>query len=460
VEEEGEADRSLRGDVVCTRHHTDALHDEMGGSMSSFRVRRAMDKDLLKLALRASSKPRGPHRTSQQPLVNTQRSAWCRSVERSHAPVGLERSEWADRDFRRSPEKEEVVMTDSWMTWAARPEELGPPVGLVRKTPMCREGSWSDAMWSDVPTQNEIEDERRKLSETDPTTEHGLRKSLAHELDETRSRHRSRRARNLRLAPRTWSILAALGLAGSSILALPACHTAPAIVVNAAVVACIEIIKALFDTPQNELPAGYAPCGQIAWPVQNHEFKFCLFCDPTKPQEIFVQFDCQGKFYPMRLRRIARVPGTPVNGSIDELTNEYLSIEKITCDEMLLIDAATTVAPFMSALDCTLRAPNARIMPSIAHYGTLDVRIDGVSAPRQGDFEIASGAVLDFTGSFEEVAHYAMTCGIRELSFKDGSHAWTVHANPEVSAIAVFRDNELQDARFLFAPQPGGDIGG
>jgi hypothetical protein len=127
---------------------------------------------------------------------------------------------------------------------------------------------------------------------------------------------------------------------------------------------------------------------------------------------------------------------------------------------MLLIDAATTVAPFMSALDCTLRAPNARIMPSIAHYGTLDVRIDGVSAPRQGDFEIASGAVLDFTGSFEEVAHYAMTCGIRELSFKDGSHAWTVHANPEVSAIAVFRNNELQDARFLFAPQPGGDIGG
>lgn len=387
--------------------------------------------------------------------MNTQRSAWCRSVERSHAPVGLERSEWADREFRKSPEKEEVVMTDSWMTWAARPEELGPPVGLVRKTPMCVEGNWSDEL-----PQSEMGGDMTKFREFSPAAENYSGSSLTHELESSRSRQRSRRVRNLRLAPRTWSMFVAVGLAGGSMLTLPACHTAPAIIVNAAVVACLEIIKALFDTPQNELPAGYAPCGQIAWPVQNHEFKFCLFCDPTKPQEIFVQFDCQGKFYPMRLRRVERVPGTPVGGSINELANEYLSIEKLTCDEVFLIDAATTVAPFMSGLDCTLRAPNARIMPSIAHYGTLDVRIDGVSAPRQGDFEIASGAVLDFTGSFEEVAHYAMTCGIRELSFKDGSNAWTVYANPDVSAIAILRDDEIHDVRFIFAPQPGGEVGG
>ena len=387
--------------------------------------------------------------------MNTQRSAWCRSVERSHAPVGLERSEWADREFRKSPEKEEVVMTDSWMTWAARPEEFGPPVGLVRKTPMCVEGHRSDEF-----PQSEMGGDMTMVREFSTAAEHESGPSPAHELNETQSRRRSREERNGRLLPRTWSMLAAVCLAGSSIFALPACHTAPAIVVNAAVVACIEIIKALFDEPHNELPPGYASCGQIAWPVQNYEFKFCLFCDPTRPQEIFVQFDCQGKFYPMRLRRIDRDPGTPVGGSISELTNEYLSIEKITCDEMFLVDAATTVAPFMSGLDCTLRAPNARIMPSIAHYGTLDVRIDGVSAPRHGDFEIPSGAVLDFTGSFEEVAHYAMTCGIRELSFKDGSHAWTVHANPDVSAIAILRDDEIHDVRFLFAPQPQGDVGG
>ena len=226
------------------------------------------------------------------------------------------------------------------------------------------------------------------------------------------------------------------------------------IAINAAVVACVELVKALFDNPNETLPAGYAPCGQMVWPVQDHEFKFCLYCDPSKPQELFVQFGCEGKYYPMRLRRFEHIPALPDGGNIDELSSEYISIKKIKCDEQFLADAAATVAPYMSALDCAIRVPNDRVLPTTGDYKTLDVRIGGVPAPRDRDLEIEGGSLLELSGSFDEVAHYAMVCGVRALTFKDGSQQWSVYANPDVSAIAVFRGNELYDARFLFAPRP------
>ena len=108
----------------------------------------------------------------------------------------------------------------------------------------------------------------------------------------------------------------------------------------------------------------------------------------------------------------------------------------------------------MSALDCAIRVPNDRVLPTTGDYKTLDVRIGGVPAPRDRDLEIEGGSLLELSGSFDEVAHYAMVCGVRALTFKDGSQQWSVYANPDVSAIAIFRDAELYDARFLFAPRP------
>ena len=347
--------------------------------------------------------------------------------------------------FRETPEKEEIVMTDSWMTWAARPEELGPPLGLVR-----RDGAF----------QSDFEAEMKETIVRETTENHASAESVNLNGSGASARARKLKSRNWRLSPRGCSILGAIVLAGGACLAMPACQSGPILAVTGVIGACIEAVKALVDEPNGELPAGFAPCGQISWRVEGNDLKFCLYCDPSKPQELYVQLDCKDKFYPMRLRRIEQLPSPPINAPITELDSRYISIEKFTCDDRFLIDAVTTVAPFMSALDCTLRAPNTRVMPSVADYETLDVRIDGMPATRDGDFEVASGSIIDLTGSFDEVAHYAMTCGILTLSFKEGGHVWTVHANPDVSAIAVFRDSVLYDARFLFAPQRSGQSAG
>jgi len=350
------------------------------------------------------------------------------------------------------------------MTWAARPEELGPPLGLVRKNaPREREG-WHSTL-EPLGTQVQVlgRDEYGGGANESPDVSNaissrGSERNITQDCSDTRSWCHDLFRQKAKLATKALSVVAAVGLAGSAALTLPACTVTE--VVNAAITACIGVIRALMNQPTDELPMGYTPCDQIVWPVNDQILKFCLYCDPTKPQELIVQFDCEGKFYPMRLRRIDNQPVLLPYGSIDQLNNEYLVIEKMTCADRFLIDAETTVAPFMSGLDCRLRSPNARVMPSIADYGTLDVRVANVPAPRHGDFEVESGAVIHLTGSFDEVAHYAMTCGICELSFKDGANEWTVFANPEVSAIAVFRNEQLHDARFLFAPEPMGASGG
>jgi hypothetical protein len=384
-------------------------------------------------------------------------------------------------------------MTDSWMTWAARPEELGAPLGLVRHAQTWRErnlekGEFQEGEFQEGEFQKGEFQEGEfqegafastsvefdppplcdrpatagcELSRSRLTHELNLRSTTpAHSIPAQTHRTTSRWLSSVGASKRVLAVLAAVGLVGTSLLTMPGCQTVMPIAINAAVVACVELVKALFDNPNETLPAGYAPCGQMVWPVQDHELKFCLYCDPSKPQELFVQFGCEGKYYPMRLRRFEHIPALPDGENIDELSSEYISIEKLKCDEQFLADAAATVAPYMSALDCAIRVPNDRVLPTTGDYKTLEVRIGGVPAPRDRDFEIEGGSLLELSGCFDEVAHYAMVCGVRALTFKDGSQQWSVYANPDVSAIAVFRGNELYDARFLFAPQPEVHHGG
>jgi hypothetical protein len=251
------------------------------------------------------------------------------------------------------------------------------------------------------------------------------------------------------------ALVAAGGVAVGGVINMPGCQTIVPIAVHAAISACIEAIKTLIDAPSDRLPDGYIPCDEVRWQVEGHELRFCVFCDPSVRSEVYIQFGCSGKYYPMRLRRIERPRAAETSNGM----SNGISIESIKCQERLLAEVRSTIAPFMSGLSCTMRAPNDRVLPSIDGYGTLDVRIDGVPVPREGDLPVAAGGRIELEGSFDEVAHYAMTCGVLELAFKSDAAHWTVYANPDVSAIAVFRDGELHDARFLFAPTPSGGMG-
>jgi len=359
-----------------------------------------------------------------------------------------------------------MAIADAWMTWAARPDELPLPVGLVRKAaPKEDIGRMENGRMESGRMENDCMDLVRVRPDTlvsvgteescaDRCTGGGSDKRASHPIspmsNPTLGRVGPRRMRT-RPPARMLSLLAAVGIATVTMLVAPGCQTVLPIAVHAAISACIELVKSLVDEPADQLPQGYIPCDSFEWEVEGRELKFCVFCNPSVRSEVFIQFGCTGKYYPMRLRRIER-PESPD-------TVDGISIEKIRCDERLLLDVRSTVAPFMAGIQCTMRVPNDRVLPSLENYGTLDARIDDAPAPRDGDFLVDAGVVVELDGSFDEVAHYAMTCGILELAFKDGGSMWTVHANPDVSAIAVFRDGELYDARFLFAPVPAEGLG-
>jgi hypothetical protein len=370
----------------------------------------------------------------------------------------------------------EMAIADAWMTWAARPDELALPVGLTRlREPDPRTGCVDRlaSFTEDASTTYGVEttdgdgdgdddgdgDGDGLLSAPD-CGDIGAAAKPAEEtfvaVPDSRGERRaatthSDRRRRSRPAARMLGLVAASGVAAGGVLVTPGCETIAPVAIQAAISVCIELVKSLFDAPADQLPAGYVPCDTLDWQVHGHELKFCLFCNPAVESEVFVQFQCTGKYYPMRLRRLAQTE------TLD--TVEGISIKSIECDERFLIDVRSTVDPFMSAVSCTLEVPSGRTMPSIGHYGALDVRVDGVPAPRRGDFAVDAACTIELDGAFDDVAHYAMTCGIRELAFKDGDNLWSVHANPAVSAIAVFRNDVLYDARFLFAPMPPGGFG-
>lgn len=358
-----------------------------------------------------------------------------------------------------------MAIADAWMTWAARPDELALPVGLTRLREPDPYIECKDRVTSSRKDASAVRDVETFDRDGDgfgsaldggnmgAATEPGEGPVIAAPNgrgERPASAPSADRRKRSRPPARLLGLITASGLAAGTVLATPGCETIAPVAVQAAISVCIELVKSLFDAPADQLPAGYVPCDTLDWRIRGQELKFCIFCDPEVDSEVFVQFQCTGKYYPMRLRRVPRA---------DTLgTVEGISIKSIECDEQFLIDVRSTVDPFMNAVSCTLEVPSGRTMPSIEHYGALDVRIDGVPAPRRGDFAIDAASTIELDGAFDDVAHYAMTCGIRELAFKDGDNLWNVHANPAVSAIAVFRNDELYDARFLFAPMPlGGD---
>jgi hypothetical protein len=93
-----------------------------------------------------------------------------------------------------------------------------------------------------------------------------------------------------------------------------------------------------------------------------------------------------------------------------------------------------------------------RGLPELAPYGGIRLQLDGVPAAPDGGSVTAAGTAVRVHGDFDQVARYAAELGIRSLEFRDGNDAWSVEVNHEYAAIAIFRNAQVVEARFLLAP--------
>lgn len=245
-----------------------------------------------------------------------------------------------------------------------------------------------------------------------------------------------------------------LALGALSLPAMTGCSSLP-YVIHAAVSVCKPLLTAILDDPVDSLPPHYRFCGSPEWQVRGTEVRFCLYCSPDPADPVYIQLDCEGKFHPLKPRSAdggGNGAGEPPAAALDE---GGLIIEKLSCEEYLLAIAQATADEFRSRADATIVLPNDRVLPDLAPYDGIRLQLDGVSAAPDGVLVTAAGTAVRVHGEFDQVARYAAELGIRSLEFRDGNDAWTVEVNHEYAAIAVFRNAQFVEARFLLAPSDG-----
>lgn len=236
----------------------------------------------------------------------------------------------------------------------------------------------------------------------------------------------------------------ALGVGG--VTALQGCDTIGSLVATAVQV-CVPLIRTLLNLPVAELPPGYSACGEPqTWEQNGHSAEFCLYCSPFDPATMYLQLNCQGDYYPLSLRRL---------GSSEPVSfDEGIHLEKLSCEEQLLMRAKSTYDAWNGRATASFACPNERLFPSAAGYATLAVTVDGKAVEGGRDFKVEFGQQVDLAGSLDEVAHYAMTSGLNGLSFRADDAFYEVAVNSAFSAMMVFRNGVCIDTRFLFAPTP------
>lgn len=220
-----------------------------------------------------------------------------------------------------------------------------------------------------------------------------------------------------------------------------------------AISVCVELVKSLLDLPREDLPEGYAPCGEpVVWNVRGEEIKFCFYCSLMDPTKLYMRFGCTGKYYPLRLRSIGGADKDPDTGL--DTGAGGIGIDKIGCDERLLLKAQSTYDEWADRASASFESPNARYFPDPDPYASLSVSVDGVPIADARDFMVGEGQRVSVEGSLEEVAHYAMACGVTEAAFEVDGVLHEVFVNPDVSAMMVFKNGVCIDKRLLFAPTP------
>lgn len=225
------------------------------------------------------------------------------------------------------------------------------------------------------------------------------------------------------------------------------CQTLGPIIAPAVVRACIDIIRGIFNLPLLDLPPGFVPCGPVdRWEERGIVTEFCFYCSAADPYTVYVQPDCQGPYFPMKARPV---------GSPEPLTyDEAISLEKFTCEERFLHRVQSAYDGFHGRLQTSIKSPNNRMLPDPSAYPSLTVLVDGKRIAARTDFPVRFGETIELSGTVDEVAHYAMTAGVTELSFRDGNDRYEVVVNPRFSAKLVFKNGECIEKGLLFAPTP------
>lgn len=237
---------------------------------------------------------------------------------------------------------------------------------------------------------------------------------------------------------------AAIGLGG--LAALQGCRTIVPII-DTALTVCVNAIRSLLDRPDDELPAGFVQCGPpLVWTERGNEVKFCFYCSPADPMTVYMQLNCTGPFYPLTMRAI---------GSNAPITvEEGLTLEQMDCRETLLARARSSYDAATRRVTASFASPNDRIFPDPSAYATLEVTVDGTRITNPRDFKVAARREVALSGSLDEVAHYAMVSGLRELAFRDGNARYEAFVNRDFSAMMLFKNGVCVDQRLLFAPEP------
>jgi len=258
-------------------------------------------------------------------------------------------------------------------------------------------------------------------------------------------RHRWVRGRKSAVAALILAMGTSAGVGGLSLAS--GCQAVGPIVTSAAVQACMEIIRRLFNLPLDHLPPGFVPCGPAeSWQHRDGVTVFCFYCSEADPYIAYMQMDCQGPFHPLKMRPM---------GSSTQLTYvDAMSIESMSCEEQLMLRAQSSYDRFHGRLQTKVKSPNNRMLPDPSAYPSLEVRIDGQRLLSRTDFPVRFGETIELHGTVDEVAHYAMTAGVNEITFRDGSDLYEVFVNPRFSAKLVFKNGVCIEKGLLFAPLP------
>lgn len=236
----------------------------------------------------------------------------------------------------------------------------------------------------------------------------------------------------------------ALGL--GSVTVMQGCETVGGLVATAVHV-CVPLIRSLLDLPLPDLPAGYSSCGApVVWEEHGHAVAFCLYCSPLEPSRMYLQLNCSGDYFPLEVRRLEPLA--------QQTVDEGIHLEKMDCEERLLMRARSTYDEWSGRATAAFDCPNDRVFPNPSGYPTLTVSVDGARVRRSQDFAVEFGQAIEVAGALDEVAHYAMTAGLHELSFRADGALYEVKLNSAVSAAMIFKDGACIDSRFLFAPTP------
>jgi hypothetical protein len=210
---------------------------------------------------------------------------------------------------------------------------------------------------------------------------------------------------------------------------------------------CVPLIRSLLNLPLPDLPAGYSSCGApVLWEEHGHAVAFCLYCSPLEPSKMYMQLNCSGDYFPLDIRRVEPLA--------QQTIDEGIHLEQMSCEERLLMRARSTYEEWSGRATAAFDCPNDRVFPDVSGYPTLTVSVDGARVPSGRDFVVDSRQAVEISGTLDEVAHYAMTAGLRELSFRADGALYEVKMNSEVSAMMIFKNRACIDSRFLFAPTP------